>query len=147
MENRMELGKVEPNAFKAIMDLENYIGSTYVDKKLLHLIKIRASQVNGCAFCIDMHTKEAKKDGETEQRIYALSAWRETPFFNDEERAVLALTESVTLVSKDHVPDEIYETVKRFFDDKTLAQIIMAIVTVNAWNRVAITTRMIPGTF
>jgi AhpD family alkylhydroperoxidase len=147
MESRMELGKVEPNAFKAVMQLEQYVGSTDIDKKLLHLIKIRASQINGCAFCIDMHTREARKDGETEQRIYALSAWRETPFFNDEERAVLALTETVTQISKEQVPDEVYETTKRFYDDKTLAQIIMAIVTINAWNRVAITTRMIPGSF
>jgi AhpD family alkylhydroperoxidase len=147
MESRMELGKIEPNAYKAIMELEKYVVSTSVDKNLLHLIKLRASQVNGCAFCIDMHSKEARKDGETEQRIYALSAWRETPFFSDQERAALALTESVTLVSKDHVPEEVYETARHFFDDQTLAQIIMAIITVNAWNRLAITTRMIPGSF
>jgi AhpD family alkylhydroperoxidase len=147
MESRMDLGKVEPKAFKVIMELEQYVESTGVDKNLLHLIKIRASQVNGCAFCLDMHTKAARNDGETEQRIYALSAWREAPFFSDEERAVLALTESVTLVSKDQVPDGIYETAKHFFDEKTLAQIIMAIITINAWNRLAITTRMIPGSF
>jgi AhpD family alkylhydroperoxidase len=146
MESRMDIGKMEPNAFKAMMELENYIEGTDIDKTLLELIKIRASQINGCAFCIDMHTKDARKHGETEQRIYALNAWRETPFFTSEERAVLSLTESVTFISEDHVPDEIYEEASRYFDQKQLAQIIMAIITINAWNRLAITTRMVPGT-
>jgi AhpD family alkylhydroperoxidase len=146
MESRMDIGKMEPNAFKAIMELENYIEGTDIDLNLLELIKIRASQINGCAFCIDMHTKDARKHGETEQRIYALNAWRETPFFTFEERAVLSLTESGTLIYEDHVPDEIYEEANRYFDQKQLAQIIMAIITINAWNRLAITIRMVPGT-
>ena len=147
MESRMDMGKVDPAAFQAIMALEKYVQSSELDKKLIHLIKIRASQVNGCAFCIDMHTKDARKDGETEQRIYELNAWRETPFFSQEERAVLALTEEVTRVSENHVPDGVYAEAKRYFNDNQLAQIIMAIVTINSWNRIAITTRMLPGSY
>lgn len=147
MEPRMEIGKVETAAYEAMLGLEKYIRSSGLDKKTNELIKIRASQINGCAFCIDMHTKDARKLGETEQRIYALNAWRETPFFTPEERAVLALTEEVTLVSKNHVPDDVYEEAKRYYNDQQLAQIIMAIVTINSWNRIAISTRMVPGSY
>lgn len=144
MEQRMNLGGELPAAYKAMMGLETFVQSAGIEKSLLELIKIRASQVNGCAFCIDMHTKDARKAGETEQRIYALNAWREAPFFNDEERAVLALTEAVTLVTQGHVPDEVYEEAARRFDSKRLGAIIMAIVAINGWNRIAITTRMMP---
>jgi AhpD family alkylhydroperoxidase len=127
-----------------MMGLEAFVQSTGMEKSLLELIKIRASQINGCAFCIDMHTKDARKAGVSEQRIYMLNAWREAPFYSDEERAVLALTESVTLVTQGHVPDDVYSEAERHFDTKRLGEIIMAIVTINAWNRIAITTRMMP---
>ncbi|MEK4234675.1 carboxymuconolactone decarboxylase family protein [Paenibacillus sp. FSL H7-0714] len=144
MEQRMDLAGEIPVAYKAMMGLEAFVQSTGMEKSLLELIKIRASQINGCAFCIDMHTKDARKAGESEQRIYMLNAWREAPFYSDEERAVLALTESVTLVTQGHVPDDVYSEAERHFDTKRLGEIIMAIVTINAWNRIAITTRMMP---
>ncbi|MDH6373414.1 alkylhydroperoxidase [Paenibacillus sp. VTT E-133280] len=144
MEQRMDLAGEIPAAYKAMMGLEAFVQSTGMEKSLLELIKIRASQINGCAFCIDMHTKDARKAGVSEQRIYMLNAWREAPFYSDEERAVLALTESVTLVTQGHVPDDVYSEAERHFDTKRLGEIIMAIVTINAWNRIAITTRMLP---
>lgn len=144
MEQRMDLAGEIPAAYKAMMGLEAFVQSTGMERSLLELIKIRASQINGCAFCIDMHTKDARKAGESEQRIYMLNAWREAPFYSDEERAVLALTESVTLVTQGHVPDDVYSEAERYFDTKRLGEIIMAIVTINAWNRIAITTRMMP---
>lgn len=144
MEQRMDLGGEIPAAYKAMMGLEAFVQSTGMEKSLLELIKIRASQINGCAFCIDMHTKDARKAGVSEQRIYMLNAWREAPFYSDAERAVLALTESVTLVTQGHVPDDVYLEAERHFDTKRLGEIIMAIVTINAWNRIAITTRMMP---
>lgn len=147
MEARMNFGEIEPEAQEAIIGLEKYMAKTGLDKSLQELIKIRASQVNGCAFCLDMHTKDARKNGETEQRIYSLDAWRESPFYTEEEREALALTEAVTLVSETHVPDEVYERAKEQFGEKRLLQIIMAIVTINVWNRLAITTRMQPGSF
>lgn len=147
MAQRMELEKIEPVAYKAMLQLEKYLAASGLSKTLLELIKIRASQINGCAFCIDMHTIEARHHGETEQRIYALNAWRETPFFTDEERSVLAFTEAVTLIADNHVSDEVYKEVSQYFDSNKVAQILMAIVTINAWNRIGITTQMIPGTY
>ncbi|NMG09403.1 carboxymuconolactone decarboxylase family protein [Brasilonema sp. UFV-L1] len=144
---RIELKTVEPAAYKAMFELEKYLATSRLSKTLLELIKIRASQINSCAFCIDMHTKDARHYGETEQRIYALNAWRETPFFTPEERAVLAFTEAVTLITKNHVPDDVYEEVSRYFDANQIAQILMAIVAINGWNRIAIATQMIPGTY
>ncbi|MCK6257841.1 carboxymuconolactone decarboxylase family protein [Fictibacillus sp. KIGAM418] len=144
METRFLMGKVNPGGYEAMLNLEKYVISTSLDKKLKELIKIRASQVNGCAYCIDMHTKDARKMGETEQRIYALNGWRETPFFSPEERAVLALTESITLVADSHVPDEVYREVAEHFEEKQIAEIIMQIVTINAWNRIGVSTRLMP---
>lgn len=144
METRFFMEKVNPKGYTAMLELEKYLMSTSIGKKLKELIKIRASQINGCAFCIDMHTKDARKIGETEQRIYALNAWRETPFFTPEERAVLALTEAITLVTEGHVPDDVYNDVRRYFDETKTAEIIMAIVTINAWNRIGISTRKMP---
>jgi AhpD family alkylhydroperoxidase len=147
MQERMSLGKVVPAAYDAMLGLENYVNSTGLDRSLLELIKIRASQLNGCAFCLDMHTKDARKNGETEQRIYALNAWRETPFYTAEERAVLAFTEAVTLISANHVPDSVYEEMEKYYNDEKIAQILMAIITINAWNRIGITTNMVPGSY
>lgn len=144
MEQRMNLSKVEPEAFQAVIGLEKYMATTGLDKSLAELIKIRASQINGCAFCLNMHTRDARENGETEPRIYGLDAWRESPFYTEKERAALALTEAVTLVSETHVPDDVYEEAKTQFGEKQLGQIIMAIVTINVWNRIAITTRQMP---
>ncbi|GAA6617191.1 carboxymuconolactone decarboxylase family protein [Scytonema sp. NUACC26] len=146
MQPRMELG-VESAAYRAMSQLERYVRSSGINPTLLELIKIRASQINGCAFCIDMHTKDARLNGETEQRIYALSAWRETPFFTPKEQSVLALTEAVTLIATNSVSNEIYDEVSRYFTPDEIANLLVAIVTINSWNRIAITTRMVPGSY
>jgi AhpD family alkylhydroperoxidase len=132
---------------EAMRTMEKYIRTCGIEPKLLELIKIRASQINGCSYCIDMHTKDARAHGETEQRIYALNAWRETPFFTDKERAALAWTESVTLVSETQVPDDVYELMQKNFDEKELINITMAAVTINSWNRLAISFRSVPGSY
>lgn len=147
MQSRMELEQANSTAYRAMLQLERYVRSSDINPTLLELIKIRASQINGCAFCIDMHTKDARLHGETEQRIYALNAWRETPFFTAEERAVLALTEAVTLIATSSVSDEIYNEVSRFFTPNEIANLLVAIVTINGWNRISITTRMVPGAY
>lgn len=144
MRQRMVLKEASPGSYKAMLGLERYLAATGLDKKLRELVKIRASQINGCAFCIDLHTRDARGMGESEQRIYALNAWRETPFFTPEERAALALTEAITLVAETGVPDEVYEEARGLFGEKRLAELIMAIVTINAWNRIAISTRTVP---
>jgi len=143
MKTRINIEKVEPAGYRAILGLEKFIESTPLTRTHKDLIKIRASQINGCAFCIDMHTHDARKEGETEQRIYALNAWRETPFFSEEERAILALTEEVTLISN-HVKDETYEQAAKVLDETYLAQVILAIITINAWNRIGISTNLVP---
>src|SRR6478752_5595776 len=118
-----------------------------VDKRLFTLVKIRASQINGCAYCIDMHTKEARAAGETEQRIYALSAWRETPFFTARERAALEWTEAVTLVSETHVPDEVYARVAQHFDEAEMVALTFAVVVINSWNRLSVSFRPVVGSY
>lgn len=143
MKTRIHIDRTDPAGYNGILELEKLIESTQLTRTHKDLIKIRASQVNGCAFCIDMHTKEARKAGETEQRIYALNAWRDTLFFTEEERAILALTEEVTLISN-HVKDETYEQAAKMLDEKYLAQVILAIITINAWNRIGITTNLVP---
>ena len=144
MQTRINIGTIEPTGYKAILGLEKFIESTPLTRTHKDLIKIRSSQINGCAFCIDMHTKDARKAGETEQRIYALNAWRETPFFSEEERAILALTEEVTLISQ-HVKDETYAQAAKVLEETYLAQVILAIITINAWNRIAISSGMEPA--
>ena len=144
MENRINIQKADSAAYQAMFGLEKYLSNSTVNPILLELIKMRASQINGCAFCLNMHAADARKIGETEQRLYLLNAWRETTLFTQEEEAVLALTEEVTLISN-HVSDETYNKVASFFDEKMLAEIIMAIVTINAWNRIAITTKLMVG--
>lgn len=144
MENRINIQTTEPAAYQAMFGLEKYLSTSQVDPILLELIKMRASQINGCAFCLNMHAIDARKIGETEQRLYLLNAWRETTLFTKEEEAVLALTEEVTLISN-HVSDETYNRAASLFDEHQLAQIIMAIVTINAWNRIAITSKLIVG--
>jgi len=143
MSTRIKLEQVEPAAYATLYAFSNYVNNSRLSSTHKELLKIRASQINGCAYCIDMHTRDARKAGETEQRIYALNAWRDTSFFTPEERALLALTEEVTLIGH-HVADATYEEAARLFDDQYLAQIIMAIVLINCWNRVAIATGMTP---
>ncbi|EHQ29228.1 carboxymuconolactone decarboxylase family protein [Mucilaginibacter paludis] len=143
MSNRINIAKLEPAAYQAMMGLENYLGHTSLKPAHKELIKIRASQINGCAYCINMHTREARHAGETEQRIYALSAWRDAPYFSEEEEAILALTEEVTLITQ-RVSDETYLRAASLFDEHYLAQIIMAIVAINAWNRISVSTRLEP---
>lgn len=144
MKPRIHIDKAEPAGYKAVLGLEKFIESTPLTRTHKDLIKIRSSQINGCAFCIDMHTKDARKSGETEQRIYALSAWRDTPFFTKEERAILALTEEVTLINR-HVSDETYEQAANLLEESYLAQVILAIITINVWNRIGITTHLSPA--
>lgn len=139
MKPRIVIPTVAPEAYQALMNLEGYIAKTSLTPTHKELIKIRASQINGCAFCINMHTADARKYGETEQRIYLISAWREADVYTEEEKAILALTEEVTLISN-HVSEETYHNAARLFDEKYLAEIILAIITINSWNRFAITT-------
>ena len=139
MKPRIVIPEVAPQAYQALMNLEKYISTTSLTSTHKELIKIRASQINGCAFCINMHTADARKQGETEQRIYLTTAWREADVFTEEEKAILALTEEVTLISN-HVSDEVYQNAARLFDEKYLAEIILTIITINSWNRLAITT-------
>ncbi len=144
MSNRINIKDLEPAAYKALLGLESYLHTSGISPLHQEMIRIRASQINGCAYCLDMHTHDARKAGESEKRIYTMSAWRETPFFNEEERAILALTEAVTLIPNG-VSDEVYQQAARLFDENYLAQVIMAIITINAWNRLAISTKMQPA--
>ncbi|SEH70452.1 alkylhydroperoxidase AhpD family core domain-containing protein [Paenimyroides aquimaris] len=137
-----------PQAYKAMLELETYLASTALSKTLKELIKIRASQINSCAYCIDMHTKDALKNGETNQRIFLLSAWKEAKYlFTEEEQTVLTMTEEITLIHKNGLSDETYQKATEFFTEEQIAQIIMAIVTINAWNRIAVSTHLQVGEF
>jgi len=141
MESRIDIQQIEPEAYKAMFALEDYLQNARLSKTHLELIKIRASQINGCAFCINMHTSDALKQGESPQRIFLLNAWQETELFTEEEKAVLAITEEVTLISRNGLSDQTYQQAKKLFDENYIAQIIMAAVTINAWNRIAISTK------
>lgn len=141
MQTRVNILQTQPEAYKAMMGLEKYIASTSLSSTHKELIKIRASQINGCAYCINMHTKEARKKGESEQRIYLLNAWRETNLYTAEEQAILAMTEEVTLI-QNKLSKATYEQAKSLFDERYIAEIIMMITTINAWNRIAIATTM-----
>jgi AhpD family alkylhydroperoxidase len=147
MQARMNFPKVAPEAYVAMRGLEAYVRQCGLEPRLLELVKTRASQLNGCAYCIDMHTQDARARGETEQRLYALSAWRETPFFTERERAALAWTEAVTLVAEGAIEDEDYEEVREHFDPKALADLTLAIVAINGWNRLSIAFASVPGTY
>ena len=139
--DRISIKDLEPGAYKAMLGLEQYIRNSPISPLLLEMIKIRASQINGCAYCIDMHTQEALKKGEDQRRIFALSAWKESPLFTEEERIVLQLTEEVTLISKDGVSDETYDKVIKAYGENGVAQLIMQIIIINSWNRIAVSTR------
>ena len=144
MKERMVVGKLVPEAYGAVVELGKRVSESGVDGLLYPLIKIRASQINGCAFCIDLHTREARKRGEVEERIYALNAWRESPLFSDEERAALGLAEAVTLLPETGVPYHVWAEAEATFGEKELANLLMAAVEINAWNRIAVATRMVP---
>ena len=135
------------DAAQAMLKLGKAVEHSGLERSMLELVKIRGSQINGCAYCIDMHTKDARALGETEQRIYALSAWRETPFFSERERAALEWTEAITHIAETHVPDEVYEQVRRQFDEPQLVALTFAVVEINAWNRLATTFRAPAGSY
>ena len=147
MQSRLNYAHAFPEGVHAMIQLERTISGSGLEEGLLHLIKTRASQLNGCAYCIDMHTKDARAIGESEQRLYALSAWREAPFFSPRERAALAWTEAITIIQNGHAPDEVYEEVRKEFDEKELARLTFAITQINAWNRLAIGFRVEVGTY
>ena len=142
MEKRINIDETEPQAYKAMYALEGYLANSQLSKSHKELIKIRASQINGCAFCIDMHTKDALKNGETQQRIFLLSAWREASIFCEEEKVILALTEEITLIHNKGLTDATYLRALDLFGKNYLAQMIMAVVTINAWNRIAVSTHL-----
>lgn len=147
MEPRVAYGKVAPGALRAMLGLEEYVGACGLEPSLLDLVRTRASQMNGCAYCLDMHTKDARAAGESEQRLYALPAWRETPFFSERERAALGWTEAVTRLDLGHVPDEVYEKARRVFSAEELVNLTVAVVAINGWNRLAVSMRSVPGTY
>lgn len=147
MATRLEYAKASPEASRALYGLETAVKNSGLDHSLLGLIKLRASQINGCAFCVDMHWKDSRAEGETEERLYMLSAWEEATVYSDKERAVIALTEAVTKISETHVPDDVYNEAKKHFSDKELVNIVLAIATINSWNRMAITFRSEPGKY
>jgi AhpD family alkylhydroperoxidase len=147
MEPRLDFTKIAPEAYRALAALERYVHSSGVEAPLLHLIKMRASQINGCAYCLDMHSKDARALGETEQRLYGLDAWREAPYYTERERAALALTEAITKVTEGHVPDAVYMQAKAQFNEQELVALVYAITAINAWNRLAITFRSERGKY
>ena len=138
MSQRLNYGEIAPEGINALMGLQGYVNETSIEHSLMELVKTRASQINGCAYCLDMHTKDARAAGETEQRLYLLNAWREAPFYSDRERAALAWTEAVTKVSDGPISDELYAEARAHFSDKELVDLTLAIIAINSWNRLAI---------
>ncbi len=147
MTQRLNYTKAAPEGFKALRDLQEYVEKCGLEHKLLELVKMRASQINGCAYCLDMHSKDARAGGETEQRLYALSVWRETSFYSERERAALAWTESITRIADDDVPDSLYAQARKQFSEKELVDLTFAIIAINGWNRLAIPFRTNPGSY
>jgi AhpD family alkylhydroperoxidase len=147
METRINLMRVNPGIVQAMLGLERQVRQAGFDHRLLDLVRMRASQINGCAYCLDMHSKDARANGETEQRLYGLSAWRETPYYSARERAALELTEALTLVSETGVPDDVFERVREQFSEDEVVHLSLAIVAINGWNRLNITARTVPGDY
>ena len=147
MEARVDYLKSARGVYDAMLGLEKYLAHCGLDAKLKGLIKLRASQINGCAYCIDMHWKDLRVEGENEQRLYGLDAWRESPYYTERERAALAWTEAITNIRETHAPDELFEETRRYFSEKEVADLTLAIATINAWNRLLIAGRMVPGTY
>jgi AhpD family alkylhydroperoxidase len=145
MQARLDFYKANPEGTKAMIALEERASKSSIEKPLAELVRLRASQINGCAYCVDMHTTDARKGGETDRRLATVSVWRETPFFTERERAALEWTESVTLLAQTHVPDEVWERVKPHFSDKEIADLTLLIVAINGWNRIAVTFRKMPA--
>jgi AhpD family alkylhydroperoxidase len=145
MSQRLNYAKASPEGMRAMRGLQEHVDGCGLEPKLMELVKMRASQINGCAYCLDMHSKDARAIGETEQRLYLLDAWRESPFYSDRERAALAWTEALTRISEDEVSDALYADVRKQFDEKELVELTLAIIAINAWNRLAIPFRSEPG--
>ena len=147
MEARIDLMHVNPGVIQAMLGLERQVRRAGFDHALLDLVRVRASQINGCAYCLDMHSKDARANGETEQRLYGLDAWRETPYYSPRERAALEWTEALTLVAETHVPDEVFERVREQFSEDELVHLSLAIVAINGWNRLNVAARTVPGDY
>jgi len=147
MTQRIDYSKVGPEAVKAVLGLETYVRRSGLERSLLELVKLRASFINGCAYCIDMHSKDALAEGESDQRIFAVPVWKETPFFTPRERAALAFTEAVTLIGRDGVPDDVYDAAREHFSEKEMVDLTIAIATINVWNRLAITFHADVGSY
>jgi AhpD family alkylhydroperoxidase len=145
MKQRLDFFTANPNAVSALLVLEEHISKSALEKSLAELVRLRASQINGCAFCVDMHATDARKAGETERRLAAVVVWRETPFFTERERAALEWTEALTLVAQDHVPDAVWETVKPHFTDEEIVDLTLLVSAINSWNRFAIGFRKMPA--
>ena len=145
MEQRINAFEKGQGALKAMLGISAYLAKSPLEKNLLHLIGYRVSQINGCAYCLDMHSKDLRHEGETEQRIYMVSAWQETPLYTAREKAALAWAESITLLGEGHVPDEVFDKVKKEFSDKELIDLTLAVATINAWNRINVAFRTTPG--
>jgi AhpD family alkylhydroperoxidase len=145
MEQRLDFYKANPAAIKALLGVEERVGKSALEKSLADLVRLRASQINGCAFCVDMHTSDARKGGETDRRLATVVVWRETPFFTDRERAALEWTEALTLVSQGHVPDAVWNAVRPHFSDEELVDLTLLVSSINAWNRFAISFRKLPA--
>jgi AhpD family alkylhydroperoxidase len=145
MQARIDLMRVNPGIMQAMLGLERQVRQAGLDHKLIDLVRMRASQINGCAYCLDMHSKDARAKGETEQRLYGLDAWRETPYYSDRERAALEWTEALTLVAGTRVPDDVYERVRAQFSEDELVHLSLAIVAINGWNRLNVAARTVPG--
>ena len=147
MEQRIDYRQAAPGALGAMLGLERYVRESGLEHSLLELVKLRASQINGCAYCVDMHTKDARAAGESEQRLYAVSVWREAPFFSERERAALAWTDALTLVSEKGVPDDLYAEVREHFSERELVDLTLGVVAINGWNRLAISFRPTVGEY
>ena len=145
MKARIDLMHINPGVMQAMLGLERQIRKAGLDHTLLDLIRMRASQINGCSYCLDMHSKDARAKGETEQRLYGLDAWRETPYYSARERAALEWTEAITLVAETHAPDDVYERVREQFSEDELVHLTLAIVAINGWNRLNVAARTVPG--
>lgn len=145
--SRVDYGKVSPEAVHAQLQIEKFVRNSSLDKKIIELIKMRCSMINGCAFCLDMHSKDALAEGETTQRLFGLGAWRETTYYTPRERAALAWAEAVTQISTNHVEDDLYNEVKAQFSDKEMVELTMAVIAINGWNRLAISFRTEAGTY
>lgn len=147
MSSRINYQEAAPGAIQTLLNVEKYVRQSGLEELLLDLVRLRASQINGCAYCVDMHTKDARAAGESEQRLYAVSVWRDTPFFTDRERAALAWTEAVTQLSESHVPDEVYQLACKQFNEKELVDLTMAIIAINSWNRLSVSFRTEAGSY